>query len=94
MAASNNTKREGGNRKEEQKNSQSSGSQLTEARETFATLFELSKLLNTSSVYIRKYSANIAIGSRESDRAASRVPWPRVGEKTQRGHKFSGNTAK
>jgi mitotic-spindle organizing protein 1 len=47
MAASNNTKREGGNRKEEQKNSQSSGSQLTEARETFATLFELSKLLNT-----------------------------------------------
>lgn len=48
MAASNNTKREGGgNRKEEQQNSQSSGSQLTEARETFTTLFELSKLLNT-----------------------------------------------
>ena len=49
MAASNNTKREGGNRKEEQQNSQSasSGSQLTEAKETFATLFELSKLLNT-----------------------------------------------
>ena len=47
MAASNNTKREGGNRKEEQQNSQSSGSQLIEAKETFATLFELSKLLNT-----------------------------------------------
>ena len=47
MAASNNTKREGGNRKEEQQNSQSSGSQLTEAKDTFATLFELSKLLNT-----------------------------------------------
>ena len=44
MAAS---KREGGNRKEEQQNSQASGSQLTEAKETFATLFELSKLLNT-----------------------------------------------
>ena len=44
MAAS---KREGGSRKEEQQNSQSSGSQLTEAKDTFATLFELSKLLNT-----------------------------------------------
>ena len=45
MAAS---KREGGKRKEEQQNSQSSGSQLTEAKDTFATLFELSKLLNTA----------------------------------------------
>ena len=44
MAAS---KREGGSRKEEQQNSQSSGSQLTEAKDTFATLFELSMLLNT-----------------------------------------------
>ena len=44
MAAS---KRKGGTRKEEQQNSQSSGSQLTEAKDTFATLFELSKLLNT-----------------------------------------------
>ena len=48
-----------------------------------------------STLYIRKYSANIAIGSRESDRAASRVPWPRGCKlETQRGHKFSGNTAK
>jgi len=48
MAASNSNKHEGNNRRGgEHQNSHSSGSQITEAKETFATLFELSKLLNT-----------------------------------------------
>lgn len=48
MAASNSNKREGSKgRREDQQSSHSSGSQITEAKETFATLFELSKLLNT-----------------------------------------------
>ena len=41
-------KREGGQRGGDQQNSHSStGSQILEAKETFATLLELSKLLNT-----------------------------------------------
>jgi len=48
MAANSTNRREGQNRRTDQQNSQSSsGSQLLEAKETFATLLELSKLLNT-----------------------------------------------
>ena len=47
MAANSTNRREGQNRRSEQQNTQSSGSQILEAKETFATLLELSKLLNT-----------------------------------------------
>lgn len=47
MAASGSNKREGSNRSSEHQNSHSGGSQILEAKETFATLLELSKLLNT-----------------------------------------------
>jgi len=48
MAANSTNRREGQNRRTDHQNSQSSsGSQLLEAKETFATLLELSKLLNT-----------------------------------------------
>jgi mitotic-spindle organizing protein 1 len=46
MAASNSTRKEGSGRSN-QNNSQSAGSQILEAKETFANLLELSKLLNT-----------------------------------------------
>lgn len=44
MAANSTNRREGQNRRTDQQNSQS---QILEAKETFATLLELSKLLNT-----------------------------------------------
>lgn len=47
MAASNSNKREGGNRSADHQSSHSTGSQILEAKETFANLLELSKLLNT-----------------------------------------------
>ena len=48
MAQNSSNRREGQNRRNDQQNSQSSsGSRIVEAKETFATLLELSKLLNT-----------------------------------------------